>query len=478
MKLLAFTTNLFIALNIFLFSRAYIDDTYITLAYVENLYENFQWGIYKDIPANSSTSPLNVILLCLFRVFLRDSELSVLVLSIFFLLGSFYVLQLISQKLGDLKFFPLVSLVLLFLNPFIFSSIGLEAFGVIFLFTLVVFYSLSKNELGFGLTTGFLYFLRPDAVVLVLPFLVSYFLNWKKFLKIIFLSILVNLPVTLYRIYFFHSIFPDTLIIKKSQLNWGEYSFFNGILLYLNKYPLETNLSLFPVFISLLLLIYVIWKNNLKNSQLVIFLFLSGSLHFFSYSKLKVPPYHWYYAPTFIPIILGFCVLLDLLFAKVSKNKKVYSLFFLILLHSFIFGIQTKYKEMPVHTNWAKRDDYKLLAESLDRDFSFKVYSLSFGEVGTLAYFSKNVILLDYFTHRNEIIRLCLDFHKKKPKLDFLNSVVIHLSCLKHSFHEEKLKDFPVTKVFKKSNEAKAHTYGPLESRWHEKWWLEVSEKN
>ena len=281
MKLLAFTTNLFIALNIFLFSRAYIDDTYITLAYVENLYENFQWGIYKDIPANSSTSPLNVILLCLFRVFLRDSELSVLVLSIFFLLGSFYVLQLISQKLGDLKFFPLVSLVLLFLNPFIFSSIGLEAFGVIFLFTLVVFYSLSKNELGFGLTTGFLYFLRPDAVVLVLPFLVSYFLNWKKFLKIIFLSILVNLPVTLYRIYFYHSIFPDTLIIKKSQLNWGEYSFFNGILLYLNKYPLETNLSLFPVFISLLLLIYVIWKNNLKNSQLVIFLFLSGSLHFF-----------------------------------------------------------------------------------------------------------------------------------------------------------------------------------------------------
>lgn len=41
---------------------ALIDDAYITLAYVRTLALHGEWGVSPGLPANSATSPLNVLL--------------------------------------------------------------------------------------------------------------------------------------------------------------------------------------------------------------------------------------------------------------------------------------------------------------------------------------------------------------------------------------------------------------------------------
>ncbi len=53
-----------LAVGVFwLVHEALIDDAYITLSYARNLATRLHWGLIPTEPANSATSPLNVLLL-------------------------------------------------------------------------------------------------------------------------------------------------------------------------------------------------------------------------------------------------------------------------------------------------------------------------------------------------------------------------------------------------------------------------------
>ena len=54
------------------FQFTIIDDAFITFNYAESLRNNFVWGFYDDNVTNTATSPLNVILTSIFRLFFND----------------------------------------------------------------------------------------------------------------------------------------------------------------------------------------------------------------------------------------------------------------------------------------------------------------------------------------------------------------------------------------------------------------------
>src|SRR3712207_444916 len=93
------------------------------------------------------------------------------------------------------------------------------------------------------------------------------------------------------------SLVPNTLLIKREQGTWEGYNFFNGVLFYLPKHPLEVPLAL-------LLAPFAVLCLRLKNHKASIvagILFLFSSIYFVAYVVLGVPPYHWYYIPVVIP---------------------------------------------------------------------------------------------------------------------------------------------------------------------------------
>jgi hypothetical protein len=70
-----------LALYLLLFRDALIDDAFITLSYVRSLMTSATWGFYPGHVSNTATSPLNVTLLTLVSLVVRDPVAAVFVLT-------------------------------------------------------------------------------------------------------------------------------------------------------------------------------------------------------------------------------------------------------------------------------------------------------------------------------------------------------------------------------------------------------------
>jgi hypothetical protein len=89
------------------------------------------------------------------------------------------------------------------------------------------------------------------------------------------------------------------------QKSWGEWSFTNGPELYHRVFPWATVWSFVPV--GMALLAAAVWVIALPNrgpatTRLWPFgaLVPAGLAHYLAYSRLHVPPYHWYYGPSIV----------------------------------------------------------------------------------------------------------------------------------------------------------------------------------
>jgi hypothetical protein len=174
-------------------------------------------------------------------------------------------------------------------------------------------------------------------------------------------------------------------------------------MMFFRNFPLEISLSFLLLPALLLLFNKKIWEA--KNILLIIG--ISGLTHYIGYSLLKVPPYHWYYAPEVTVVILLGAYALSTSYLQ-TTHIWMRSLFgslitlylilptagMLYLLHKDNYRI----KEMPVHTNWASHGQYKDIALWLKDHYSGKAIKL-YGEIGTLAYYS-NCLLFDQFSDR------------------------------------------------------------------------------
>lgn len=453
-------------LFVLVFHPYYIDDTYITLKYVDTLVNHLTWGMYEGIPANSATSPLNVLWLSLITFFTQDAEISVVISNLILIFLIHFELERIRKNLGFHVLFPTFAASFIVLNPFLFSALGLESLLTMSLFLAWIQFFLEKKFLRVGIFLGLMFLSRMDSILLVFPFL--FFLRNKIFtvIKILFISFLVVLPWFIFSYMYFGSLIPDTLLIKKFQ-SWGSFSFGNGLILYFNKYPYEVFVFILSLLVLIILKFFAVsYRNIIKNYGF--FLILSAILHYIAYTLLNVPPYHWYYVPSTTALLLGlsFCTFS---FSKTQILKQLSFVYVLFLIYTgLVYFNSWKIKEMPIHTNWTSRDNYKQIAQKIDSLNLESTFYHAHIEIGSLAYFSTRSILIDPFSSRKMIERECTIYGKHKW------SIFLYLSCLNLKTIQEnnqKLKKIPSTNLaffseqLKKEDSVKL-ILGTYSSKW------------
>ncbi|WP_232376481.1 hypothetical protein [Amycolatopsis aidingensis] len=389
-----------------------IDDTYITLAYAENLAFHGHWGLIDQGTSNTATSPLNVLLLAVITVLVRDAVFAAGVLFVACQVVLVLGLRRLGTGAGLPRWFAPVSVGLLTVNPLLLSSVGLEiTLGAAALSWLVVF-ATERRPVALGAVAGLLALIRLDLLVFAVVLLPAALLLVRgRFgtgaLRALAVSLgaflAVALPWFLFSWFVLGSAVPDTLIIKTLQRSWGEWSFTTGAELYLRRYPLATALSFLPAVAGGLLglpWLIAALRGSAKARSLLPFAVLAvgGALHYAAYVWLDVPPYHWYYGPS----IVGATVFLVALCARWTPRLGLAAPAVLTAASVAAYAAPGLPREFPpVTTNHASSQRYLEIGEQIGRIVPGATVH-SAGEVGALAY-ACSCALVDLFSDRGAV---------------------------------------------------------------------------
>ncbi len=464
-----FVLAVFIYFYLSLFENAYIDDTYITLCYVKTLLESHTWGFFPNHIANSATSPLNVIILTIIGFFTKTPEVAIKWFALIDYILLFILLNKISINLLKTQIFGYLAFSALLFNPLLLSTLGLESILFVTLFVASIYFYTEKKWYFLATILALLTITRPDGGLFFIVFLM-FVPTVKLRLRFIIVYLLVIAPWYLFSWIYLGSVLPDTFFIKISQKAWGPWDFYNGIVLYYNRFPLETILS----FLFLPSLILLLNKNVWKLRYIILIIGISGLAHFAGYSLLHVPPYHWYYTAEIVVIILLGALFLSASYKYATKKwaKKLFGIlmlfYFLIPLFGMFYIIKKDayyIKEMPIHTNWASHEKYKEIGLWLKKHYPQETIDI-LGEIGTIAYYS-NSYLLDLFSDRKWMNKyVAKNTGKKgiKPKILKINLFFMsHSRFPKASYRlmgRTNKKDLNSLKLVKKWNTS---------SKWHKK---------
>lgn len=391
------------------FMNALIDDTFITLVYARNLAEHGRWGFFKDETANAVTSPLNVALLALGTKLLRDPVRAAHWLTAFEWGAIVIVLWQISKRLFRSNRFAICCAIALMANPLLLSTIGLESDLYIFIFLLNVYLFIAHRWNLLAVALALLGITRIDGV---LAFLAFFFFLPRRCGKAKFVAIYITvlLPWYLFSWIFIGSFFPDTLFIKASQKTFGNWGFYNGIIMYFKQYPLQTLASL--LFFPAVPLILLPGPKRAKRIARMVLAY--AALHFIGYALLRVPPYPWYYISEIAGIAFAGSLGLVLLARAVRHRGRwlsgvafwpVAALPILFIALYFIRERSFIPEKVPIFTNWTTRRNYCAMAQSLKEvaPSGEKVHCLC--EIGTLAYYS-GLDLRNEFSDRRYLLDL------------------------------------------------------------------------
>jgi hypothetical protein len=160
------------------------------------------------------------------------------------------------------------------------------------------------------------------------------------------------------------------------------------------------------VFLPLALLLL---SKKIREAIILVVIGLAGCIHFIGYSTIGVPPFHWYYAPEVITIILFGSLGLGILYRNSSKPRRKRVLMFLTAtcfivpalgMLSILWKDSFIVQEMPIHSNWATHEQYKEIGLWLKENHKSDTMRLVAGEIGALAYYC-DCRLLDIFSDRS-----------------------------------------------------------------------------
>lgn len=398
---LIFGGCLFLYLN--LFRNALIDDAFITLRYVKTLLTSGTWGFFPGTVANSATSPLNILLLAGVSLFLGLTVHAAVVLYWITLLSTTILLVRLSLRLTGSHLHGWLAALALAFNPLLISTMGLESilFGAFFVLALYCFHT--QRWIPLGIALGLLTLCRPEGILFFLVFLPFVPDPRNRFRAAMTYGLCIA-PWYLFSWVFLGSFVPDTLFIKTGQERWYQWDFFNGIpSLYYSVYTAGTILSF--VFLPLAGLLL---HRRIKAHTVLVIIWLAGWVHFAGYSLLSVPPFHWYYAPQVVTLVLFGSLALGVLYhtSRVAWQRRIWgalTAFYLfiplagmsILLARDHFIVQ----EMPIHSNWGTHQQYREIGLWLNEQHGTDTIRLVAGEIGTLAYYC-DCRLLDRFSDR------------------------------------------------------------------------------
>jgi hypothetical protein len=218
------------------FRMAWIDDAYIQLQYARTLLESGTWGFYAGYPANTATSPLNVLLIAAIGFPLGSVERAVTLLTASNLLdcsGSCSASRAPVRR----DFFGWFAFVALAANPLLLSTIGMESLLFVLLFVAALVCFLEDQWSTAAVSLGLLTLARPDGVLLlgILLALSEAPLRRKAAGLLLYAGTIA--PWFVFSWIQLGSFLPDTLVIKIGDAAWGPTSFADGLALYLDRYP-------------------------------------------------------------------------------------------------------------------------------------------------------------------------------------------------------------------------------------------------
>ena len=379
------------------FQATWIDDAYIQLQYARTLIESGTWGFYAGYPANTATSPLNVLLLAAVGFALGSIEWAVTALTALELAGMLCLLLRLSRRLFRRDFFGWFAFVALAANPLLLSTIGMESllYALLFVASLVCF--VEGRWFPMAVSLGLLTLARPDGALLlaVLLPLATTPLRRKAAMLLIYAATIA--PWFGFSWVVLGSFVPDTLLIKVGDEAWGRTTFAKGLALYLNRFPLETITSLFLAPLCL----FPLWRCGSQVVKLVTVLATYGALHFAVYATLGVPPYHWYFVHQLLPLLLIASVgatfyVVRLADASVGPWLRAAVIVPAVGLLVLAWDEGFPFMEAPIHTNWATSKQYRGIGEWMQTHLEPTQAVRVYGEIGTVAYSSDRYMVNEF----------------------------------------------------------------------------------
>ncbi len=203
------------------------DDAYITLAYAKQLAFHGNWGNVAGHSANSATSPLNVLLIAFGTVVTRRPLLALGITYV----AAFSVLAWATARAARALDVPLESSVLavalVFVNPIVLSSTGLESIMYIALLATMLCFAVEGRTTAFAVVAGLALLCRLDTILFIVPFVCCTATLRRRALRTTGIALAICLPWFVAR-WFTGSALPDTFVIKTLQhALFGDLTFAN-----------------------------------------------------------------------------------------------------------------------------------------------------------------------------------------------------------------------------------------------------------
>ena len=402
--------------------QALIDDAYITLSYARNLATRLHWGLIATEPANAATSPLNVLLLGAATALLRlgggvHPEWALGVVFVGCAVALAWWWSRVAEALRLPLLAPALGVALVLLNPFVLAATGLEVLLIPAVLVGMLAAGVRGQPLTFGVLAGLAALTRLDLVVFVPPLALASAGVRRRLPRAVGASVAVSLPWFAWSWWHFGSAIPDTFVIKTLQGSFGAWTFANGPLLYLKAYTLATAVTFIPALLGVAALlgwaIGRLLRRNTARPELApaVALGVAGSAYHLVYMLLGVPPYHWYYVPSFVALSTSLCVLLGAAFRGGKVLRRLVAAPGLALVICLVAGNLAAdvrggvpWRVSLVSSNWATPAEYARIGRQLGERIGFATV-IAPGEIGTLAYFC-HCSIVDPFADRGRVVPL------------------------------------------------------------------------
>ena len=396
-----------------LFRDAMVDDAFIQLRYAETLATTGRWGFYPEQTGNMATSPLNVLLLGGIRALTGLQVGAVVVVAALALTTAFLGLRAVAAAAGMGAWLPWIGTAALASNPLLCSTVGMESLTFAALTTVVLACAVRRRPVLLGATLGLLFLARPDGVLLGVVLLGTLRLRLRETLLCAAAFAAVSLPWVLVSWTLLGSAVPDTLFLKCAQ-RWGDGSlrFLNGPAAYLRGFPAAALLSL-----AFLPFAPAAFRGAQALRRPAAALAVFAVLHYAAYSRLGVPPYHWYYAPEVAcAAILGAIGAAWLIEgAPVSppvpgagqpwtaSRGIAAGTAAVVLIAGFAvsFPRTGAAADPPIRPNWASVSRYREIAAEVEDLVGPGAVVSVHGEISTLAWHCRSARFLDEFSDRS-----------------------------------------------------------------------------
>lgn len=389
---------------LYIFCGNYVDDTFITLSYARTLARDAVWGMRPDWVSNAATSPLNVMLLAGFIKLGLDPLLAAYVYTSVLAAIVFLELLFISERLFGTVEWAYAGTSLLFTDPLLVSTMGLETY--LFVTLAIAYYICFELEAFYllGAACGLLALTRPDGVLLLAIVLALTLLGRPvDALKILAAAAAVAAPWELIGWSYLGSLLPDTFFIKRMESSWSGFHFPGGLLLFFLDY-LAATLASFAL-LPLAPFAGPLRKKGPAGRELLLILGGTALLHLACYGALSIPPYHWYFGlPCASGALLGSARLIATLPERWARIAEVSAVSLLGAAVSARAALTTG--EMPIHSNWATARQYEAMAQCINQQPETKLFRVSH-EIGTIQFYAK-AHAINQFSDRRLIVEQVL----------------------------------------------------------------------